>query len=172
LNTSHTDLVHHVLGALSILSTVLGLLTPVIGAVPGPGGVIAGAVLGGLSYAVSALGKAFLPPPPHIPTISPKAGAGAAVIALFLALPALKACTLTPADEAALLASVDAAVAVAEAKGLPAADLNSIAKLVQAGDATAQGILTAVLVKANPKLTADEAALTAAIAEVVKVTGG
>ena len=64
MNQSHTTAVQHLLGVLSIASTVLSFLAPIVPVIPGPAGLIAGAVLGGASYVVSALGKAFLPPAP------------------------------------------------------------------------------------------------------------
>jgi hypothetical protein len=171
MNQSHTNALQHVLGALSVLGTVLG---PVFSVLPAPYGAIGAAIAGSLAYLVGALGKALLPP------AAPSVGTSSTLKVLVFLVPALGVALLlsgcawlsSQAGVTVELAAVDSAIAVAESKGVSAATINSLARLGLTGDTVASGILAGVLTKSNPSLTEAEAELAAALQEAIAKTGG
>jgi len=158
--------------SLAGIASAPGVLPVIVHAFPvlGPWVPIIFAVLGVLHITVLPEASTNLPPP--------SAQARTSVLVLILlALPVatwLTGCSFleSGAGTTIELAAVDSAIAIAEQKGVSAATINAVAHLAQTGDTVASGILAGILTKASPSMTEAQAALAAAIAEAIKVTGG
>jgi hypothetical protein len=144
------------------LAYVIGGLTlaqAYAGAVPGKGTVIAvsaGILLAAINHiqAIAANSTTTLPPPSVTKVVIPFA---LLLLGGVLAGSGLSGCSVfskltTPAAQPYITAAVDVAVATAESKGVPAAQINSICKTALAADAGTAATLATVASVVNVEL--------------------
>jgi hypothetical protein len=149
-----TWIIHGASFALSILALVASPPAAVVALL----GAHAALIIGGAGILYTAI-SGFL----HLNTsATPGASGGssttgktAAIVLALLTLPMLHGCaTLTsPGAQPYLLAAVDVAVATAESKGIPATQINSIAKAAVAADTGTTATLAAISTLINGRLT-------------------
>jgi hypothetical protein len=144
--------------ALSYLIAGLTLAQTYAGVVPGKGTLIAvgaGIVLTAIHNIQTAAANSVTTLPP--PTVKSFAPFALVLLGGMLAVSGLSGCSVvskltTPAAQPYITAAVDVAVATAESKGVPATQINAIAKKALAADQGTSATLAAVAAVVNVEL--------------------
>lgn len=145
----------YLVGGLTIVQTCAGV-------VPGKGTLIAvsaGVLLTAIHNIQTLANSASPSLPPPSPGTTAKSLAPLALVLLgaMIAMPGLSGCSVLsklgmPAAQPYVTAAVDVAVATAEAKGIPAGQINSVCKVALAADSGTAATLATVAAAVNAEL--------------------